>query len=747
VGAAAVRIDTDHDHHRPAVRDFLDFRRESLASFIALGCRAARDADPRARRTYSSIGVLFSQFDRHLTSEDPRLIARRCREAGAPLDHYGLNSYLNLNSREGFHLGLSAEIARAATGLPVRFTEIGVTSTEEYLNIGEDKQGRYLRAQILESILDGVPQLHVFTWNDKPYVSRRERGFGLVRDKREDKPALAEVEDLGRRLAALDLGALGRDLTQAHRDRMRTRHEVAFLLPDAERGMDEWNSWLDENWIVASYFRRLGYAVGFVAPEELADPERVRAIAALVLCRQGLASLGTLRLVRDRVLGGGAHVIALSGAPGQARSDEDPAAWRALMTDLFGLSFDPSLRYEELQPEAMFHYAVLAPSAPARAVFSPWLVELPSRASAPGVTASPETLRFVGPRPTRSHAPPELETFVGRELPLYTVFRRDGAGGAAGVYIGISLGYLLASDHPELGREGLLSPQLDTVSSHQNQVIARVLGDLLGRRLGLPPPAPPDDGDLVGADLRIVRRAALRPGGELVFVQHVPELARTAATPCPATVQVLHVDGLRPGDTLVSLTGERDVTVDERGRARVELRACGSDLLLSRAALPRYQRRAAPPPPSVSAPARADAFPARVYYHLDAADGSGCLRRRLEELGYTAASLGIGHAPDYSRWWAEPMRGYYPMRSVDSDLWNERFGVLAFDAPARFSPSLAEAVARFLEGPEHRVVIHLPDGAAPLDLGALGPRRDRLALFRGDCGAVTKQALAPILRR
>src|SRR5690606_4226401 len=116
-------LNKDDDVYRPAVGDFLDFRRKSIARFVAEASAMIKKNDSKAKRTYSSIGVLFSQFDRFSTSEDFKEISDHCDRIGAPLDFYSLNSYLNLNSRESFNLGLSTALVKGLTGKEAIFTE------------------------------------------------------------------------------------------------------------------------------------------------------------------------------------------------------------------------------------------------------------------------------------------------------------------------------------------------------------------------------------------------------------------------------------------------------------------------------------------------------------------------------------------------------------------------------------------------------------------------------------------------
>src|SRR5690606_9561351 len=120
-------------------------------------------------------------------------------------------------------------------------------SSEVYLNVREEKQGKYLKAQTLEGLFDGIPQMHVFSWFDKLFVSQREVGFGILGEKRRRKPAFEAFVELKQALNSIDTHNLIKEL---HDD----VPPVAFLLPSDKARTLHWNSWVNENWIVASYF-------------------------------------------------------------------------------------------------------------------------------------------------------------------------------------------------------------------------------------------------------------------------------------------------------------------------------------------------------------------------------------------------------------------------------------------------------------------------------------------------------------
>ena len=291
---------------------FLNGRREAIAQIIGDACAASKRADPSAKRTYAAIGVLFSQFDRFSTSEDAGEIARACRDRGAPLDFISLNSYLNLNSREPVFLDLSPEIFAGLTGLPVRLSEFGVTSTEEHLPSGEVEQALLLKAQALSTLLMPIEgAAHIFTWAEKPFVAKRERGFGIRTENRGLKPVSSAMEGWLTELSRYDAEELRRKMLP------NSAPEIVFLLPDRSWRASRWNSFLNESWIVASHFRRLGYRVRFSElAAVLANPKSTDVLA--LVRHDRMTSGDWTKLVAGWNSGKIAHVLISSGLPGES---------------------------------------------------------------------------------------------------------------------------------------------------------------------------------------------------------------------------------------------------------------------------------------------------------------------------------------------------------------------------------------------------------------------------------------------
>ncbi len=114
----------------PGYQDLLQWRKQSIGNFVALGAAAARQADPNHLRTYSMVGGIFSGRDANFTCEDAKAIVTACAAAGAPLDFWSLNNYAwaemgsELRSA-AFGIGKY----QAQSGLPVMISETGFSST------------------------------------------------------------------------------------------------------------------------------------------------------------------------------------------------------------------------------------------------------------------------------------------------------------------------------------------------------------------------------------------------------------------------------------------------------------------------------------------------------------------------------------------------------------------------------------------------------------------------------------------
>ncbi len=714
VHAGLVRIDTEMDLARPAIRDFMDFRRRAMAQTIGEACVAAKEADPGAKRTYSSIGVLYSQFDRWNTSEDYRLIAHECESRGAPLSFYSVNSYLNLNSAGSFHLGLSYEMAKALTGLEVIFTEFGLTSTEEYAKIGEERQAKFLRAQYLETIVDQVPSAHVFTWTDKRNVSLREKGFGVQSLYRNAKPAAGELREVASRLKGLDVPALQQALVPPEKT-------VAFLLPDPDEGFLRWNSWLNENWIVASYFRQYDVPVRFLRPEDLESDDRTRDIAVLVLCRQSMLGLKYLKKIEERMKKRAFHVVAVSDAPGWERRSEGESEWKRLVRELWGVSV------EAVETSTHYQHDFSVPL---------YYWEKTGETDRPAVTAMRTWQRsYVMPRADRTESVNWLGDDIG---PIVTRKSFDGLGDKKGLMVTPAVGYVMeeSSDQQRIAAEKLaqvhgfaMMPEIrDETFRFWSEVFARVAERELGLARMFQTPMTP----VMPRSLPQSRVRRLRNGGSLVFLAAIPGFAMndSMADHCKGPEQEFVVSGLEPKDELISLVGGKTVKADEQGVLRHRMPPCESDLFLSRSEGRRYLRKDAtsgtPLPVTGVSKSRRELFPEKVLFFSDVA--RGCWYQRFARLGYREQA---GVEP----WQESFTKTIVASVNGDTDWWDREFGVLVFPEGTEFGAKELARIERFLsQDGDRRVVLAMSGTLSRLKtrLGYWKYRR-QLAVVSSDC--------------
>ena len=177
----------------PGYQDLLQWRKQSIGNFVALGAVAARQADPNHLCTYSMVGGIFNSRDANYTCEDAQAIVTACAAAGAPLDFWSLNNYgwAEMGS-ELRSAAFGINKYQAQSGLPVMISETGYSSTEDLFDYDSitgvsysgARQPKALPSTLWESLLAGAIGFHFFTWNDRGVFSQayfyRERGFGIV---------------------------------------------------------------------------------------------------------------------------------------------------------------------------------------------------------------------------------------------------------------------------------------------------------------------------------------------------------------------------------------------------------------------------------------------------------------------------------------------------------------------------------------------------------------------------------------
>ena len=116
---------------------------------------------------------------------------------------------------------------KKVANVPVLYTETGFTSSESmWPGMNEQRQGPLVRNAMWESLEVGAIGTHIFSWMDRPWITDREKGFGIVYADRGIKPAFwtsANAFRLMEQAKIADLLAGSKDPTP----------DIAFLWTDA----------------------------------------------------------------------------------------------------------------------------------------------------------------------------------------------------------------------------------------------------------------------------------------------------------------------------------------------------------------------------------------------------------------------------------------------------------------------------------------------------------------------------------
>ncbi|MFO1459757.1 MAG: beta-galactosidase [Verrucomicrobiota bacterium] len=365
------------DRNNPIFEDLIQWRKRSIANYVAVGARSAREHDPNHLLTYSMIGGLFGDSDNYYTCEDGRTIVQACREAGVPLDFWSINNYAIAGLDSELRIG-DYGIAKhqAETGLPVMLSETGHTSTEDLHAGAAVRQAAALPTQLWESVLSGAMGVHIFTWNDRDFFSGdyfpRERGFGIVEQGRRAKvPAFDNCQRVFERMDELDVANLLGGSVNPPADIQ------IFWSQASDLGWPRANQELNRVW---NTLKRLGYQPGILRDEEF-DRGDWRSAKALMLSRAFQLAPSHLDTIASEVVAAGVNVHAAVDLPGQfnAYHQKNPD-WEARMRTLFGLNvskavpgFDGGALANVLQPITVTGRRVFGPfGAGYRDSFQTW---------------------------------------------------------------------------------------------------------------------------------------------------------------------------------------------------------------------------------------------------------------------------------------------------------------------------------------------------------------------------------------
>jgi hypothetical protein len=335
-----VDMPTPYDRDNPAWWDLVQWREDSVANFTAIGAQAVRDADPYHLISYSTVGMQWGEEDWRYHAEDTGKIAQACQDIGAPLDFWSINNYpwalLGHESQTG---QWGVVNAKWRTGLPVLYTETGFTSSETmYPGLNEQNQGILIRNSLFEALETGAIGVHVFTWQDRQYITDREKGFGILYADRRIKPAFWVVRDTYNLMDQIDLIHLLAGSSDPTPD-------VAFYWTEAVDSM--YNRYEVNMQQLYGPLERLGLEPAFINREELLAGEYIN-YQAIILPRNMRMHPGDLNFIRTTVIPAGVHVYADADLPGMQDYHVQPLSdFVAEVDSIFGIDATDTSGYDD----------------------------------------------------------------------------------------------------------------------------------------------------------------------------------------------------------------------------------------------------------------------------------------------------------------------------------------------------------------------------------------------------------------
>jgi hypothetical protein len=317
--------------------DMVQFREDSIAEFTALSAFAAVNADTNHLISYSTVGMQWGEEDWRYHAEDREKITTAAEAIGAPIDFFSVNNYpwsvLGHEAQNG-HWGIS--YTKKTAGVPVLYTETGFTSSETmWPGMDEYRQGPLVRNSLWESLEAGAIGTHIFAWHDRPYITDREKGFGIVYANRIPKPAFWISRNTFNLMEQVDI----HDLLAGSQD---PEPDIAFLWTAANDS--QYNRYECEMQQIAGALERLGYEPYFINLEELAAGAYTN-YKAIILPRNMRVeetvpgySNSVLNFLQTHVLADGVHVLASADLPGMQDPNGNPrSAFEHEVDELFGI--------------------------------------------------------------------------------------------------------------------------------------------------------------------------------------------------------------------------------------------------------------------------------------------------------------------------------------------------------------------------------------------------------------------------
>jgi hypothetical protein len=317
--------------------DMVQWREDSIAVFTAIGAAGAAIGDTNHLISYSTVGMQWGEEDWRYHAEDRGKITAVCARSNAPIDFFSVNNYpwsiLGHESQQG-HWGIS--YTKKTAGVPVLYSETGFTSSETmWPGMNEYREGPLVRNALWESLEAGANGTHVFSWMDRPYITDREKGFGIVYADRRIKPAFWDCREAYNLMDQVKID----DLLMGSED---AKPDVAFLWTAANDS--QYNRYECEMQQIAGALERLGYEPWFMDLQDLADGAYTNYKAVFLprnmRVEEEVPGTGKTMLdfLREDVIGAGVHVVAGANLPGR----QNPTAQRRPefeqeVAELFGI--------------------------------------------------------------------------------------------------------------------------------------------------------------------------------------------------------------------------------------------------------------------------------------------------------------------------------------------------------------------------------------------------------------------------
>ncbi len=313
--------------------DMVQWREDSIGSFTALGAKAAKAADTNHLIAYSTVGMQWGEEDWRYHAEDRGKITSACDATNAPVDFFAVNNYpwsiLGHESQNGqWGISYTKKVTAAATrpdGVPVLYSETGFTSSETmWPGMNEWRQGPLVRNALWESLECGAVGTHIFAWHDRPYITDREKGFGILTPERRIKPAFWDSANAFQLMEQAKIA----DLLMGSKD---PKPDIAFLWTAANDS--QYNRYECEMQQVAGALERLGYEPFFLNLNDLGNnvftnykvlilPRNMRVDTAV----PNSTNKPVLRFLRENVLAKGVHIMATADLPGMQDENGRPRA-------------------------------------------------------------------------------------------------------------------------------------------------------------------------------------------------------------------------------------------------------------------------------------------------------------------------------------------------------------------------------------------------------------------------------------